>query len=81
MVVVRAKILIVAGGKVNFLHIADHEIPFIHLEFEFDVPDGLNDEEILEFAKKMVWKLYEESGMLIHGPVFVEGREEPIGWV
>ena len=78
---VRVTIKIEAGARVDVLRVADQEVPITYSDFSFDAPDGFNDEEILEFAKKMVQKLYDESGMLISGPVFVEGRKEPIGWV
>jgi len=78
---VRVRILIEKGARIDVLRPLGIEVPITYSEFYFDVPDGLNDKEVIEFAKQMVKKLYDESGMLIHGPVFVEGREEPIGRV
>ena len=78
---VRVKILIEEGARIDVLRPLGIEVPITYSEFSFDAPDGLNDREIIEFAKQMVKKLYEESGMLIHGPVFVEGREKPVGRV
>ena len=79
MAVVRVTIVIEEGARIDNLSVKDRMVPVTYSTFFFDAPDDLNDKEIIEFARVMAKNLYEESGMLIHGLVFVEGREKPIG--
>ncbi|KUH33929.1 hypothetical protein APY94_04145 [Thermococcus celericrescens] len=79
---VRVVIVIETGARTDVLRpFGEIEVPVTYDEFYFDAPEGLSDDELLEFVRKMQKKLYDESGMFVHGPVFVEGRDEPIGRV